>query len=423
MKMLKTIALVTILTATLLACDTSQKQKYQYPKEEDLVGRLQWPLNNFSVTQKFGENKGQRYGPQGHFGLDMAESFGAPVKAAADGIVVAKGTDECPNFENSYCNHGMGNWIMLWHPDLKIHTVYSHLKEKSSKAIDENVCQGETIGNEGGSGSQFYITSGPEKPITGDPEAHHLDLMVGIFKTFTTTEGKIDLQFKKIYDPQTILFSVKDHDNSPTLGSPYFITFVSAIILLLICVLLGWARVELVAVQKTRVLDKAEEERRKIREAERKSYPTRINSMKISMLQKEYLTLEEFQEIIFILKKYEWEYPPENRTIRGYFNEATREAYNLFAVSLEKDFLPFKALFYLSIEKQNYDEAETIRNSWITCLDFLSWFFKKFADSNFSECQNPTKYLNKIQYEYEKLNIVGLTDPILVTSRNELMSA
>jgi hypothetical protein len=31
----------------------------------------------------------------------------------------------------------------------------------------------------------------------------------------------------------------------------------------MICVLLGYARVELVAVQKTRVLDKAEEETRK----------------------------------------------------------------------------------------------------------------------------------------------------------------
>jgi len=265
MKTLKKIGLVTILTATLLACDTSQKQDYQYPKKENLVGKLQWPLNNFRITQKFGENKGEYYGPQGHFGVDIMESFGAPVKAAANGIVVAKGTDECQNFENLDCNYGMGNWIMLWHPDLKIHTVYSHLKEKSSKAIHKNVCQGETIGHEGGSGFQFYLSDGPEKPITGNPESHHLDLMVGIFKPYTTSGGKIDLQFKKIYDPQTILSPVKDHDNSPPLGSPYFppyfITFVSAIIVLMICVLLGWARVELVAVQKTRALDKGEEER------------------------------------------------------------------------------------------------------------------------------------------------------------------
>lgn len=185
--------------------NTNQIQTSQYPKEEDLVGKLQWPLDNPVVTQTFGENKGDYYGPQGHMGLDMAESFGAEVKAAAEGIVLAKGTGECPNFENPDCNYGMGNWIMLYHPDLKIHTVYSHLKEKSYKSINEKIWQGETIGHEGGSGFQFYITIGPEKPITGDNRAHHLDLMVGIFKPYTTREGKTDIQFKKVYDPQAIL--------------------------------------------------------------------------------------------------------------------------------------------------------------------------------------------------------------------------
>ncbi|MDP2906489.1 MAG: M23 family metallopeptidase [Nanoarchaeota archaeon] len=190
------------------AGNASQIQNSQYPKQEDLVGKLQWPLDNPLITQVFGASKGKYYGPQGHLGLDMTESFGASVKAAANGIVVAKGTDECPNFEKSDCNYGMGNWIMLYHPDLKIHTVYSHLKEKSYKSIDEKVWQGETIGHQGGSGFQFYITSGPEKPITGDDRAHHLDLMVGVFTQYTTREGKTDIQFKKVYDPQIILPSL-----------------------------------------------------------------------------------------------------------------------------------------------------------------------------------------------------------------------
>lgn len=190
------------------AGNASQIQNSQYPKQEDLVGKLQWPLDNPVITQEFGASKGKYYGPQGHLGLDMTESFGAPVKAAANGIVVAKGTDECPNFEKSDCNYGMGNWIMIYHPDLKIHTVYSHLKEKSYKSIDEKVWQGETIGHEGGSGFQFYITSGPEKPITGDDRAHHLDLMVGVFNIYKTFEGKTDLQFMKVYDPQIILPSL-----------------------------------------------------------------------------------------------------------------------------------------------------------------------------------------------------------------------
>jgi len=162
-------------------------------------------LDDFKITQRFGENKGPDY-KDGHLGTDFMSEFGAPVKAAANGIVVAKGTDECPNFEQPDCNYKWGNWIMLWHPDLKIHTVYSHLKEKPYKEINEKVWQGETIGYEGGSGYQLKLWSdGRITQSIGDSDVHHLDFMVGVFNIYKTFEGKIDLQFIKLYDPLKIL--------------------------------------------------------------------------------------------------------------------------------------------------------------------------------------------------------------------------
>lgn len=183
-----------------------QIQTFQPPKEEDLIGKFQWPLDNPVITQGFGEHKNQIYGSEGHLGLDMTESFGAPVKAAANGVVVAKGSDECSNFEDLECNYRAGNWIMLYHPDLKVHTVYNHLQGKSYKEIGEKIWQGEIIGYEGGSGYQIEITGdGRLTPVTGNTNAHHLDFMVGVFHAYKTKEGKTHLQYKKIYDPLTLL--------------------------------------------------------------------------------------------------------------------------------------------------------------------------------------------------------------------------
>lgn len=213
MKTLKKIGLISMLAAALLAGPMPGIKAKSYNKcLENTVSSafaadyaLQWPLDDFVVTQRFGENKNTHYGPQGHLSLDMTSSFGAPVKAAANGIIVAKGSNECPNFEQPECNYRLGNWIMLWHPDLKIHTVYSHLKEKPYKDIGSNIWQGETIGYEGGSGFQFYISSDNTKPVTNDTNCHHLDFMVGEFKVYKTFEGKTDFQIIKIYDPLKFL--------------------------------------------------------------------------------------------------------------------------------------------------------------------------------------------------------------------------
>lgn len=211
MKNLKRLALLSLVTAALVIspipgtkADHNSSEKtfslQQVLAHEDY--KLQWPLDSFVITQGFGENKGTHY-RNGHLGLDMMSYFGAPVKAAADGIVVAKGSDECPNFEQPECNYRLGNWVMLWHPKLELHTVYSHLKEKPDKDINLELRQGEVIGHEGGSGYQFKTSDG--KQVTGDPSCHHLDFMVGVFKPYKTFEGKTDFQLVKVYNPLEFL--------------------------------------------------------------------------------------------------------------------------------------------------------------------------------------------------------------------------
>ena len=86
----------------------------------------------------------------------------------------------------------------------------------------------------------------------------------------------------------------------------------------------------------------------------------------------------------------------------------------ILSEALEKDMLPFKAMFYLAIEKENYDEGELIRRAWISNLKNILNLLGSFATERLK---------TKTQLQIEKLNIVGLTDSILVTLRKELVIA
>ena len=198
------LSLAGILTVGPVLMTKEQNTKVSEQKKEYA---LQWPLDNFIITQKFGENKNTLYGERGHCGLDLMSYFGAPVKAAADGIIFAKGSDECPNFDEPYCNYGFGNWVMIWHPRLKLHTVYSHLKEPSNKEVNSQVKQGQIIGYEGGSGRQIDMPSGKE--VVNDETRHHLDFMVGEFHIYQTFEGKTDFQVVELYNPLKFLPPLK----------------------------------------------------------------------------------------------------------------------------------------------------------------------------------------------------------------------
>ncbi len=65
-------------------------------------------LGTFTLTQRFGAN--------GHPGIDMAAPWGTPIYAASEGDVLYWGPAQ-----------GFGNWIVLQHPG-GIQTVYGHMR-------------------------------------------------------------------------------------------------------------------------------------------------------------------------------------------------------------------------------------------------------------------------------------------------------
>lgn len=55
---------------------------------------LWYPIQNFKITQRFGENQSPLYaeiGLKGHNGIDCVAAHGTPVRAAHDGVVVNAG--------------------------------------------------------------------------------------------------------------------------------------------------------------------------------------------------------------------------------------------------------------------------------------------------------------------------------------------
>jgi hypothetical protein len=82
---------------------------------------------------------------------------------------------------------------------------------------------------------------------------------------------------------------------------------------------------------------------------------------------------------------------------------------------VNEDLLPFNAMFYLALEKEKYDEAEIIRRQWIASLEEI----ENIYDKEFGEGKDL-----RVEYQLEKLtSVIGLTDPMLVTLRKELVTA
>lgn len=103
-------------------------------------GSLIWPASG-SHTSPYGYRSFNGGGM--HYGLDIANSVGTPIKAAASGIVTRS------NFSSSY-----GNVVYIYHPDLNLTTVYAHLSSRGV-SFNQSVSQGETIGGMGNTGNSF----------------------------------------------------------------------------------------------------------------------------------------------------------------------------------------------------------------------------------------------------------------------------
>ena len=103
-------------------------------------------------------------------------------------------------------------------------------------------------------------------------------------------------------------------------------------------------------------------------------------------------------------------------------------------------FFPFRPMFYLALEEENYEEAERIRRKWVSSLRLVVKGLEKVGgiySKNAPGCEdmsrqerlgNPKcnvrpKYLNQAREEISKLDIVGLADPMLNSLRKDLKVA
>jgi murein DD-endopeptidase MepM/ murein hydrolase activator NlpD len=107
------------------------------------------------VTQGFGPTTADLEGPMTyhgtffphfHTGLDLAGPMGAPVHAAADGVVLLA----TASVDQTGKLVGYGNYVVIAHPDGFV-TVYGHLQSIAVKA-GQVVHQGQIIGYEGSTG-------------------------------------------------------------------------------------------------------------------------------------------------------------------------------------------------------------------------------------------------------------------------------
>jgi len=82
---------------------------------------LAWPLNNYIITQEFGENPAnyKPFGYPGHNGLDLATFDTRPFVFSIDAGVI-----ESVSWEE----HGFGKYIILKHSDI-CRSYYAHLDE------------------------------------------------------------------------------------------------------------------------------------------------------------------------------------------------------------------------------------------------------------------------------------------------------
>jgi len=106
-------------------------------------GVFSWPLDGI-LTQSYGITPySQRLYASGfHNGIDIASSYGEPIRAARDGVVLAIG---------SCGRYAYGNWIAIKH-DNGLTTFYAHLSAYAPLKVGDSVSRGQIIGYEGSTG-------------------------------------------------------------------------------------------------------------------------------------------------------------------------------------------------------------------------------------------------------------------------------
>ena len=106
-------------------------------------GVLSWPLDGV-LTQSYGYTAYSKklYTSGFHNGIDIASSYGEPIRAAREGKVLAMGN--CGKY-------AYGRWIMIEH-DNKLTTLYGHMSGYGGFKAGDSVKRGDIIGYEGSTG-------------------------------------------------------------------------------------------------------------------------------------------------------------------------------------------------------------------------------------------------------------------------------
>lgn len=106
-------------------------------------GVLSWPLDGV-LTQSYGYTAYSKklYKAGFHNGIDIASSYGEPIRAARDGKVLAIGN--CGKY-------AYGRWMMIEH-DNKLTTLYGHMSSYGEFKTGDSIKRGDIIGYEGNTG-------------------------------------------------------------------------------------------------------------------------------------------------------------------------------------------------------------------------------------------------------------------------------
>jgi murein DD-endopeptidase MepM/ murein hydrolase activator NlpD len=113
--------------------------------------------DSFRWTSGFGyRNDPKGYGTRMHEGTDMAGSYGTPIYATADGVIVHAGWD-----------NGYGRLVKIQH-DFGIETRYAHLSQIRVE-VGQRVSRGDKIGDMGNSGRSTGTHLHYEVRLSGSP--------------------------------------------------------------------------------------------------------------------------------------------------------------------------------------------------------------------------------------------------------------
>lgn len=144
------------------------------PPQPPIHGKIVHPLpaGTFTITQRFNETDTN---PKGHEGMDFGCAEGTPVYSIAAGKVMYVGVDK-----------DYGNYVRVWHPQLKMHSFYAHLAGYGVE-IGRILRAGDLIAASGNSGN----STGPHL---------HLETRLGTETVYSTVTHKANGRV----DPETM---------------------------------------------------------------------------------------------------------------------------------------------------------------------------------------------------------------------------